>query len=133
MCPYDATELSFVFSLPFQPASFHFHFILNIKRLTSAGPMAATSSVHPQRDWDQVGQIWKEKNKRATGTLPMKSFLNQIVVKRVLFLFHLLNMELPVLWALSSLRSSQYNPGVSQIVPEATLQLASLSYWQEAR
>lgn len=59
-----------------------------------------------------MGQIWKEKNKRATGTLPMKSFLNQAVVKRVLFLFHLLNMELPVLGASSSLRSSQYNPGV---------------------
>lgn len=78
--------------------------------------MAATSSVHPQRDWEQVGQIWKEKNKRAPGTLPMKSFLNQTVVKRVLFLFHLLNMEVPVLGASSSLRSSQYNPGVSQIV-----------------
>lgn len=122
MSPYDATELSSVFSLPFQPGSFHFHFILDIKRLASAESIAAASSVHPQRVWDQEGQVWKEKNKRTTGTLPTKSFLYQTVVKRVLFLFHLLNMELPVLWALSSLKSSQYDPGVSQIVPEATLQ-----------
>lgn len=121
MSPYDATELCSVFSLPFQPGSFHFHFILNIKRLASAESIAAASSVHPQRDWDQEGQVWKEKNKRTTGTLLTKSFRYQTVVKWVLFLFHLLNVELPVLGASSSLRGSQYDPGVSQIVPEATL------------
>lgn len=47
--------------------------------------------MNPQRNWDQMGQILEQR--KPTTDYTKKSFLNQMIVKQVLFLFHLLNMK----------------------------------------